>query len=354
MMHSNAFTTHALTTLAYRGSAPYTSSLSTRSDLLRICDYRTATTPYPMLRLVIAMRRSAPSRQAAFVFRPRSVFQYSVGNSRRDYRNWSADHSPLQVCVSPDHAHECRFRRAYLCPGTRGPSTRLSRACCPARVGHQGRDDFDFRHFEYAPWHCRGRGCCLAKMTRECPQGRRTTVLVSAIECPFAEQSCHLSVRATHRTYVPSWPRSLPAATGDRRPVSAHPIGRKTIAQHVGLVGIPGIFPLHRRSITNWLAGVQVGGVAQVGCRLNIGRDIGDSDFARQMREDRERWERQRKEKERTQEAALKQTDPFIRWFAWPVCALMGLIFLVLMYTVTPTIINAVIKATHEWQALLR
>jgi uncharacterized membrane protein len=81
---------------------------------------------------------------------------------------------------------------------------------------------------------------------------------------------------------------------------------------------------------------------------------MGDSDFARQMREDRERWERQRKEEERRHEAALKQTDRFIRWFAWPMCALMGLMFLVLMYTVTPTIINAVIKATHDWQALLR
>jgi hypothetical protein len=35
-------------------------------------------------------------------------------------------------------------------------------------------------------------------------------------------------------------------------------------------------------------------------------------------------------------------------------CALMGLMLLVLIYTVAPTIINAVIKATHQWQALLR
>jgi hypothetical protein len=35
-------------------------------------------------------------------------------------------------------------------------------------------------------------------------------------------------------------------------------------------------------------------------------------------------------------------------------CALMGLMFLVLIYTVAPTSINAVIKATHQWQAQLR
>jgi cell division septal protein FtsQ len=81
---------------------------------------------------------------------------------------------------------------------------------------------------------------------------------------------------------------------------------------------------------------------------------MGESDFARQMREDRERWERQREEEDRRQKEAERRTDLFLRWFAWPMCALMGLMFLVLLYTVTPAIINAVIKATHQWQALLR
>jgi hypothetical protein len=32
----------------------------------------------------------------------------------------------------------------------------------------------------------------------------------------------------------------------------------------------------------------------------------------------------------------------------------MGLIVIVLIYTVAPPIINAVIKAAHQWQVLLR
>lgn len=81
---------------------------------------------------------------------------------------------------------------------------------------------------------------------------------------------------------------------------------------------------------------------------------MGESDVTRQMRGDRERWEREREEEARRRKEADKQTDRLIRWFAWPMCALMGLMFLVLIYTVAPTIINAVINATHQWQALLR
>lgn len=86
-------------------------------------------------------------------------------------------------------------------------------------------------------------------------------------------------------------------------------------------------------------------------CRLIIGGNMGESDIARQIRENVERRERQLEEADRRRNEADKRTDRFIRWFAWPMCALM---FLLLIYTVTPTIINAVIKATHEWQALLR
>ncbi|MFM0141279.1 hypothetical protein [Paraburkholderia sp. RL18-085-BIA-A] len=81
---------------------------------------------------------------------------------------------------------------------------------------------------------------------------------------------------------------------------------------------------------------------------------MGESDLAPQISKDRERWERQHEEEDRRRKEADKQTDRLIRWFVWPMCALVGLMFLVLMYTRAPTIINAVIKATHEWQALLR
>ncbi|MGF6664068.1 cell division septal protein FtsQ [Paraburkholderia atlantica] len=81
---------------------------------------------------------------------------------------------------------------------------------------------------------------------------------------------------------------------------------------------------------------------------------MGESDFARQIREDRERWERKLEEQDRSFKEDDKRLRRFIRWVIWPMCALIGVLFLVLLYTVTPAIINAVIKATHEWQALLR
>src|SRR5258708_37803030 len=73
-------------------------------------------------------------------------------------------------------------------------------------------------------------------------------------------------------------------------------------------------------------------------CRLIIGRNMGESDIARQIRDDHEQWERQR---DRRREQDDKRTDRFIRWFLWPMCALMGLMLLVLIYMVTPTMINA-------------
>ncbi|MDH6148378.1 hypothetical protein [Paraburkholderia sp. WSM4179] len=45
--------------------------------------------------------------------------------------------------------------------------------------------------------------------------------------------------------------------------------------------------------------------------------------------------------------------DRFIRWFAWPMCALVGLSFLVLLYTVAPAMQRGH-PATHQWQALTR
>jgi len=74
---------------------------------------------------------------------------------------------------------------------------------------------------------------------------------------------------------------------------------------------------------------------------------MGESDFARQLRDAREKCKRQREQDD-------KRTDRFIRWFFWPMCAIVGLMCLVVIYVVTPTFINAVIKATHEWQVLLR
>jgi hypothetical protein len=81
---------------------------------------------------------------------------------------------------------------------------------------------------------------------------------------------------------------------------------------------------------------------------------MGESDFERQLREEREQWARYSEEEDRRRKAAAIRSDRFIRWFDWSLCTLIGLMVLVLDYTFAPTIINAVIKATHQWQALLR
>ncbi|SAL51391.1 hypothetical protein [Caballeronia concitans] len=94
--------------------------------------------------------------------------------------------------------------------------------------------------------------------------------------------------------------------------------------------------------------------------RLQRSRETVDQmqDTVRQMREDNERWFKARAAERAAEDLRKAQgkwgADDWMLLLARFAIGFMLLMFCVLIYTTLPTIINAVIKATTQWQALLR